>query len=54
MSGEGTANISGLEALNKVRRRAGLTDAPALDMDNAEYGINPPVRAGRQSELPPP
>src|SRR5699024_2318094 len=47
MSGEGTANISGLEALNKVRRRAGLTDAPALDMDNAEYGI----KAERRFEL---
>ena len=46
MSGEGTANISGLEALNKVRRRAGLTDAP-LDMDNAEYGI----KAERRFEL---
>ena len=47
MSGEGTANITGLEALNKVRRRAGLTDAPALDMDNAEYGI----KAERRFEL---
>ncbi len=47
LSGEGTANISGLEALNKVRRRAGLTDAPALDMDNDEYGI----KAERRFEL---
>ena len=47
MSGEGTANISGLEALNKVRQRAGLTPAPALDMDNEEYGI----KAERRFEL---
>jgi hypothetical protein len=39
--------VSGLEALNKVRRRAGLSDAPALDMDNAEYG----VKAERRAEL---
>lgn len=32
---------------NSVRRRAGLTDAPALDMDNAEYGI----KAERRFEL---
>lgn len=37
--GEGSANVSGLEALNLVRRRAGLTDAPSLDMDNFDYGI---------------
>lgn len=47
LSGEGTANITGLEALNKVRRRAGLTDAPALDMDNQTYGI----KAERRFEL---
>ena len=47
MSGEGTANITGLEALNKVRQRAGLTPAPALDMDNEEYGI----KAERRFEL---
>ena len=41
MSGEGT------EALNKVRQRAGLTPAPALDMDNEEYGI----KAERRFEL---
>ncbi len=46
MGGEGGA-ISGLEALNMVRRRAGLTDAPSLDMDNAEYG----VKAERRAEL---
>jgi hypothetical protein len=39
--------LSGLEALNMVRRRAGLADAPALDMDNATYG----VKAEREAEL---
>jgi hypothetical protein len=39
--------ISGLEALNLVRRRAGLSDAPSLDMDNAQYG----VKAERRAEL---
>jgi hypothetical protein len=39
--------MSGLEALNQVRRRAGLADAPALDMDNADYG----VKAEREAEL---
>jgi hypothetical protein len=29
----------GLQYLNMVRARAGLAPAPALDMDNAEYGI---------------
>ncbi|MBR0110911.1 MAG: RagB/SusD family nutrient uptake outer membrane protein [Bacteroidales bacterium] len=29
----------GLQYLNEVRARAGLAPAPALDMDNAEYGI---------------
>lgn len=44
----GTAGaISGLEALNIVRRRAGLTDAPALDMNNEKYG----VKAERRAEL---
>ena len=38
---------SGLDALNKVRERAGLTDAPSLDMDNATYG----VKAERRAEL---
>lgn len=48
MDGEtGEANITGLEALNLVRRRAGLDDAPALDMDNEEYGI----KAERRFEL---
>lgn len=47
MTGEGTANITGLEALNKVRRRAGLTDAPKLDMENETYGI----KAERRFEL---
>lgn len=44
---EGTAGISGLEALNMVRRRAGLSDAPALDMNNETYGI----KAERRFEL---
>jgi hypothetical protein len=39
--------LSGLEALNMVRRRAGLPDAPALDMNNATYG----VKAEREAEL---
>jgi hypothetical protein len=39
--------LSGLDALNLVRRRAGLTDAPALDMDNTGYG----VKAERRAEL---
>lgn len=39
--------VSGLEALNMVRRRAGLDDAPALDMDNTTYG----VKAEREAEL---
>lgn len=44
----GTAgSLSGLEALNLVRRRAGLTDAPSLDMNNADYG----VKAERRAEL---
>ena len=44
----GTAKaLSGLEALNLVRRRAGLADAPSLDMDNATYG----VKAERRAEL---
>ncbi len=39
--------MSGLEALNIVRRRAGLEDAPALDMNNETYG----VKAERRAEL---
>lgn len=39
--------MSGLEALNLVRRRAGLGDAPALDMNNEQYG----VKAERRAEL---
>ena len=34
-------------ALNIVRRRAGLSDAPSLDMENEEYG----VKAERRAEL---
>lgn len=41
------AGLSGLEALNLVRRRAGLDDAPELDMENPSYG----VKAERQAEL---
>ena len=44
----GTAqSLSGLEALNMVRRRAGLEDAPSLSMDNETYG----VKAERWAEL---
>jgi hypothetical protein len=39
--------LSGLDALNKVRQRAGLTAAPALDMNNTQYG----VKAERRAEL---
>ena len=39
--------ITGLEALNLVRSRAGLSEAPSLSMDNAEYG----VKAERRAEL---
>ena len=39
--------ISGLEALNIVRRRAGLSDASTLDMDDENYG----VKAERRAEL---
>jgi hypothetical protein len=39
--------MSGLEALNLVRRRAGLGDAPALDMNHEDYG----VKAERRAEL---
>jgi len=47
MGGQNGSSLSGLEALNLVRRRAGLTDAPSLDMDNAQYGI----KAERRAEL---
>jgi hypothetical protein len=39
--------MSGLEALNLVRERAGLADAPVLDMENSDYGI----KAERRAEL---
>jgi hypothetical protein len=45
--GGAPGGMSGLEALNLVRRRAGLDDAPSLDMDNAQYG----VKAERRAEL---
>lgn len=44
---EGDAGITGLQALNMVRERAGLTAAPRLDMDNETYGI----KAERRFEL---
>lgn len=47
MAGEGTADISGLEALNLVRTRAGLTPAASLTMDDEMYGI----KAERRFEL---
>jgi len=44
----GTAGaLSGLDALNKVRQRAGLTNAPSLDMNNEQCG----VKAERRAEL---
>ncbi|MDR1201281.1 MAG: RagB/SusD family nutrient uptake outer membrane protein, partial [Tannerellaceae bacterium] len=44
----GTAGtLSGLDALNLVRNRAGLSLAPTLDMNNIEYG----VKAERRAEL---
>lgn len=39
--------LSGLDALNKVRQRAGLANAPSLDMNNEQYG----VKAERRAEL---
>ena len=44
---EGKAGITGLEALNLVRTRAGLDPAPTLDMNNETYGI----KAERRFEL---
>lgn len=35
----GNNTSDGLNALNRVRTRAGLSPAPSLDMDNASYGI---------------
>ncbi|MBN1181658.1 MAG: RagB/SusD family nutrient uptake outer membrane protein [Bacteroidales bacterium] len=37
--------LSGLEALNEVRNRAGIPDAPSLDMNNEEYGVKAEKRA---------
>jgi hypothetical protein len=37
--GGANGSVTGLQALNQVRTRAGLTDAPALDMENAVYGV---------------
>jgi hypothetical protein len=47
MGGANGAKLTGLQALNLVRERAGLTDAPSLDMNNATYG----VKAERRAEL---
>jgi hypothetical protein len=47
MGGADGSSLSGLQALNLVRKRAGLSDAPALDMNNAAYGI----KAERRAEL---
>ena len=47
MGGTAGSGLSGLEALNLVRNRAGLEDAPSLDMDNETYGI----KAERRAEL---
>ena len=46
-NGGAAGQVSGLDALNMVRRRAGLEDAPSLDMNNATYGI----KAERRAEL---
>lgn len=45
MGGAAGSGMSGLEALNLVRRRAGLSDAPALDMNNETYGVKAEKRA---------
>lgn len=45
--GGAAGSISGLEALNLVRRRAGLSNASSLSMDDASYG----VKAERRAEL---
>ena len=47
MGGADGNKVSGLEALNMVRRRALLKDAPLLDMNDATYGI----KAERRAEL---
>ncbi len=47
MGGTNGSTVTGLQALNLVRTRAGLSDAPALDMNNADYG----VKAERRAEL---
>ena len=45
--GGAAGSLSGLEALNMVRRRAGLADAPSLSMEDPSYGI----KAERRIEL---
>ncbi len=48
MGGSDGSTLTGLQALNKVRARAGgLSDAPSLDMNHANYG----VKAERRAEL---
>lgn len=47
MGGADGTTLSGLAALNKVRTRSGLTEAPTLDMNDATYGI----KAERRAEL---
>ena len=47
MGGSAGSGLSGLEALNLVRNRAGLEDAPSLSMDDETYGI----KAERRAEL---
>ena len=47
MGGSNGSSLSGLQALNIVRSRTGLTNAPSLDMNNATYGI----KAERRAEL---
>jgi hypothetical protein len=47
MGGTSGSTLTGLQALNLVRNRAGLSDAPALDMNNTDYGI----KAERRAEL---
>jgi len=37
--GGSAGSLSGLDALNMVRTRAGLSEAPALVMDNETYGV---------------
>ena len=47
MGGSNGSSLSGLQALNMVRSRTGLSNAPSLDMNNDTYGI----KAERRAEL---